>query len=722
MIETGLISESNETALLSCILKDEGYLLQVIESVPLEAFGYSKTREIYKVILNLFEHSKQITRENLYGSLSQEISTYFTEIRKAKINIDLFSDYLYNVKNKYLLRQYKILADDVDALVETDITGDEVNEIVQERIFSLNQQTTSEISSFESNLFDIIPHPDSYHESQKREFFGISSGLKELDKITIGFHPGCYTTIGGRPSCVSGDTILHIGHYIDGDFHRVKSRNITIENLYKNRNNIPRKHVTTWDNSIQRLVRCYKEDENLTGLTPIVDVLYQGEKETYTVVTNTGKKIRATLDHKFLCQNKQYLPLSELKVGDIIFCKADKVPNKISKKSVNVPDVITKMPYYKNAKSRIIGGITYQRQLISRLTWDAYLNKMSVPEFIMETRNPDNTLICSSLQDEIHHIDEDRANNDISNLICLSKQEHRALHSHLGNRAQFGLDLIQEEYITSIEYYGIEPVYDISCADPYHNFIGNDFVLHNCSKTLLVRQILVYNALQGKPVAFFSMDESEAIIKMKIVSSITGIDYNHLKRQELNKEELSILRKNLDVFKTIPFFIDTTPQLSVNVLRSKMKKLLYKYPDLCGVGIDYVQQMSGKGNSLNEKLTNISIGLKAIGQEFKVPLFVVSQLSRSIEHRAFEYDEKWTDPPILSDLKESGALEADMDKGIFMKIEPRMDDSNNFKEKLKTRIFVLKQRDGEAGKWLDAYTVGKKQRIEEMTNDNTLMF
>lgn len=443
MIETVLISESNEIAYLNCILKNESLLLQSVESVTAEMFGCKQTREIYTVILNLFEQSKQVSKENLYGVLHSENSTYLSVIYKQKVNIEYFNDYLYNLKNKFLLRQYKSLATDTNKLLETNITGEELNEIIQTKIVSINQQTTSEINDFESNLFDIIPNPDTYTPDQKREFFGISSGLRELDKITVGFHNGCYTIIGGRPSS---------------------------------------------------------------------------------------------------------------------------------------------------------------------------------------------------------------------------------------------------------------------------------------SKTLLVRQILTYNALQGKPVAFFSMDESEAIIKMKIVASITGLDYNHLKKQELNKEEISILKRNIDVFKQLPFFIDTTPNLSIAVLRTKIKKLLYRHPSLCAIAVDYVQQMDGHGNTAHEKLANISKGLKGLAQEFKLPLFVISQLSRNVENRAVEYDEKWTDPPLLSDLRESGALEADMDKGIFLKIEPRKDEFGNFKEKIKTRVFVLKQRDGEAGLFFDTYTVGKIQRIEEIQHTNNLMF
>lgn len=722
MIETVLISESNEIAYLNCILKNESLLLQSVESVTAEMFGCKQTREIYTVILNLFEQSKQVSKENLYGVLHSENSTYLSVIYKQKVNIEYFNDYLYNLKNKFLLRQYKSLATDTNKLLETNITGEELNEIIQTKIVSINQQTTSEINDFESNLFDVIPNPDTYTPDQKREFFGISSGLRELDKITVGFHNGCYTIIGGRPSCVAGDTVLNIGHYIGGNFSKVKSRRITIENLYQNVNNISRKYVTTWDNSIPRLVSCYKENENLTGLNAIEDVLYQGVKDTYTVITNTGKTIRTTIDHKFLANSGQFVELGSLSIGSKIICKADKITKGFKKPRRHYPQITTKMPYYKNSRLVRVNDYIYQQQSKARVTWDAHLNNLTLEEFVEETRNPNNRLICSSLNDEIHHIDGNPANNHISNLKCLTKQKHRGHHKHFGDRGNFGLDDVQEEEIVSITYYGKENVYDLSCLAPYHNFIGNGFVLHNCSKTLLVRQILTYNALQGKPVAFFSMDESEAIIKMKIVASITGIDYNHLKKQELNKEEIHFLKKNIDTFKKLPFFIDTTPNLSVAVLRTKIKKLLYRHPSLCAIAVDYVQQMDGHGNTAHEKLANISKGLKGLAQEFKLPLFVISQLSRNVENRAVEYDEKWTDPPLLSDLRESGALEADMDKGIFLKIEPRKDEFGNFKEKIKTRVFVLKQRDGEAGLFFDTYTVGKIQRIEEIQHTNNLMF
>ena len=227
------------------------------------------------------------------------------------------------------------------------------------------------------------------------------------------------------------------------------------------------------------------------------------------------------------------------------------------------------------------------------------------------------------------------------------------------------------------------------------------------NKSLLLRQIFIYNALQGVPVLLFSIDEPTHIIKRKVVSTITGINYNHLKKEELNNEELKILKRYLPVFQDLPFFIDESTNITISIIRAKIKKMLYKYGKLGAVGVDYVQQIG----ITTEELSRFSLGIKHLTKEFSIPFFIVSQLSRGIENRATDKDEKWSDPPLLSDLKQSSALESDADKVIFIKAEPVKHEDGMFKEKRKTRLWIMKQRDGISSIYVDLYSIGNVQRL-----------
>ena len=232
------------------------------------------------------------------------------------------------------------------------------------------------------------------------------------------------------------------------------------------------------------------------------------------------------------------------------------------------------------------------------------------------------------------------------------------------------------------------------------------------SKTLFLRQMFIYNACSlDIPVLLISVDEPEKLVKLKSISTITGIDFNRLKRGELDKGELASLKKHIERIKEMPFLIDTTPNLNIAMIRAKIKKALYRYPNLGAVGIDYVQQLG----VTNEELTHISMGIKNLGLEFNIPMFAVSQLSRGIETRKNEnMDIKWDSQPLLSDLRQSGELEQGADKVLFIAAEPAKTEDGNFKKERKVRVWISKQRDGIAGVYVDMVSIGNIQTMQEM--------
>jgi len=183
-------------------------------------------------------------------------------------------------------------------------------------------------------------------------------------------------------------------------------------------------------------------------------------------------------------------------------------------------------------------------------------------------------------------------------------------------------------------------------------------------KTMFLRKIFIYNAYTlNIPMLLFSIDEPEELIRLKTISTITGIDVNRLKKQTLSKQEINTLSKYIPEIKRMPFFIDTSPDLRITTIRSKIKKLLYKYPNLGGIGIDYVQQMG----TTTEELTQVSLGIKHLCAEFKIPFFIISQLSRNIEERK-KQDETmgWGSQPLLSDLRQTGCLSGETELQLAM--------------------------------------------------------
>ncbi len=167
-----------------------------------------------------------------------------------------------------------------------------------------------------------------------------------------------------------------------------------------------------------------------------------------------------------------------------------------------------------------------------------------------------------------------------------------------------------------------------------------------------------------KPIAIFSLEMSSAQLVQRMISMETHIPSDKIRRGNLEQYEYQILTSKIDNLKNAPLFIDDTPAINVFELRSKCRRLKQQH-DIQMIIIDYLQLMSGsvdgKGSGNREQeISQISRSLKGLAKELEIPVIALSQLSRAVETRGG--DKK----PILSDLRESGAIEQDADIVIFL--------------------------------------------------------
>jgi replicative DNA helicase len=244
-------------------------------------------------------------------------------------------------------------------------------------------------------------------------------------------------------------------------------------------------------------------------------------------------------------------------------------------------------------------------------------------------------------------------------------------------------------------------------------------------KSLLTRHILLHNAYEKDiPILLFSMDEMSTMVQRKAISTISDVNYNSLIRFEFTKKELNRIKEVLPRIKEMPFLIDNTPSLTPLIVRSKIKKALYRYPNLGVVAIDYIQLMKDVGKDRNEMIGNVITSLKGISMEFNIPIIIISQLSRAIENRENPTNngegEKWTDPPKMSDLRDSGELENSADKLLIIKAEPDKDEKDMFKPTRRLRVWIVKQRDGPKG-LVNLIAIPKIQKVIT-TETETLPF
>ncbi len=194
------------------------------------------------------------------------------------------------------------------------------------------------------------------------------------------------------------------------------------------------------------------------------------------------------------------------------------------------------------------------------------------------------------------------------------------------------------------------------------------------------------------PVLVFSMEMGASQLALRLVGSLGRIDQTHLRTGRLTDDEWGRLAEAVDRLKLARLYIDETPGLTAAELRARARRMARQYGQLGLIVIDYLQLMSGSSSGDENRATElgeISRGLKALAKELQCPVIALSQLNRSVETRN---DKR----PMMSDLRESGAIEQDADIIMFI----YRDDYYNkeaSKEPGVTEIIIAKQRNGPVG-------------------------
>lgn len=220
-------------------------------------------------------------------------------------------------------------------------------------------------------------------------------------------------------------------------------------------------------------------------------------------------------------------------------------------------------------------------------------------------------------------------------------------------------------------------------------------------KSSFVLNITQYAAVkEKKSVAFFSLEMSKEQLTSRMISAEAMIDAQKIRNGNLETTDFERLLNGASVLGEAKIFIDDTPGISVADLRAKCRKLKLTH-GLDLIIIDYLQLMTGsaRSESRQQEISEISRSLKAIAREMQAPVIALSQLSRAVESRS---DHR----PMLSDLRESGAIEQDADVVMFLFREEYYNATPE--NKGQAEVIIAKQRNGPTGSakllWLGEYT------------------
>lgn len=218
------------------------------------------------------------------------------------------------------------------------------------------------------------------------------------------------------------------------------------------------------------------------------------------------------------------------------------------------------------------------------------------------------------------------------------------------------------------------------------------------------------------PVAIFSLEMSNVQLVNRLIMNVCEIEGSKIRNGRLTKAEWDKLENNISVLQNAPIYVDDTPGLSVFELRSKARKLV-KDKKIQLIIIDYLQLMNANGTNFGSREQEVSIisrTLKGLAKELDIPVIALSQLSRAVEKRDSSNSNVDGKKPLLSDLRESGAIEQDADMVCFIhrpEYYKLYDDGNGKDLRGLGQIIVAKHRNGATDEiWLRF--IGKYTRFQ----------
>ena len=418
------------------------------------------------------------------------------------------------------------------------------------------------------------------------------------------------------------------------------------------------------------------------------------EKETTNQQENARKRVRqAPETNSFLDRGRvppQAIDLEEAVLGavmlekdaltaiidvlkpDVFYKEAHRVIYKAITELFNKSepvDILTVVNQLKStAELDIVGGAYYISQLTNRVASSAnveYHSRIILQKYIQrELIRVSSEIIKDAYEDTTDVFDLlDRAER---NLFSVSEQNIRRQHGEINQLMQDAIRDIEAAKDSETKMRGV-PSGFTEFDRITNGFQKSDLIIlasrPGMGKTALALTLARNMAVDHqKSIAFFSLEMSSVQLVTRLISAETQLNSDKLRKGDLQDFEWQQLNTKIRKLEDAKIYIDDTPALSIFELRAKCRRLKAQN-DIEMIFVDYLQLMVGpqdnKGNR-EQEISHISRSLKAMAKELDIPIMALSQLSRAVETRAG--DKK----PILSDLRESGAIEQDADIVVFI--------------------------------------------------------
>jgi replicative DNA helicase len=259
--------------------------------------------------------------------------------------------------------------------------------------------------------------------------------------------------------------------------------------------------------------------------------------------------------------------------------------------------------------------------------------------------------------------------------------------------------------IASIEPSEVVETQCIAVTHPSSLYVTDDYIVtHNTSLAMNIAEHAALHA--GLPVGVFSMEMAGTQLVMRMLGSVGRLDQHKLRTGRLHDEDWTRLTHAVGKLNDAPIHVDETPALNPLELRARARRLHRQYKKLGLIVVDYLQLMSSasQGENRATELSEISRSMKGLAKELGCPVIALSQLNRSLEQRPNKR-------PVMSDLRESGAIEQDADLILFIYRDEVYNPETA--EKGIAEVIIGKQRNGPIGTVRLAF-LGEYTRFENL--------
>lgn len=611
-------------------------------------------------VITVFEHLQSLGKSNDVGGLG-----YLNALANSVPGAANLRRYAEIVRERAILRKLVETSDEI-ATKALNPQGTPVSIILDEaesKIFKIGEEGSRNKQGFHSldNLVvSLIDRVQELADSGAGEVTGVPSGFIDLDRMTAGFQGGDLIILAARPSMGKAQPL-------DA---RVRTRG-------------------GWKAMGELAVG--DALASVDGRPSIVTGVYpQGVRQAYRITFSDGRSTECCAEHLWRVSTSADSTPRILSTRDVMLGLKDHGPEhwwiECASGEFGQSDVSTPAPY--RLGSQVAAGH------VARIPREYLEARRSVRSELVQG------LLCGlPIGSERVRVGAERVELSVSSQMLATDVAElvRSLGGWCAIRRESGATVCQitpsvkRLTITSIEATRETVCQCISVSHPERLYITDqDIVTHNTAFALNIAEHVAVK--ERKPVVVFSMEMGASQLALRMVGSLGRIDQQHLRTGALNDDEWGRLSEVLDLLHGVHLFIDETPALTPGEVRARARRQARQFGQLGLIVVDYLQLMSGSGSSSGEnratEISEISRGLKALAKELQCPVIALSQLNRSVETRT---DKR----PMMSDLRESGAIEQDADVIMFI----YRDDYYNkeSKEPGVAEIVIGKQRNGPVG-------------------------